>query len=186
MASSSQTLTTNIVINATTGNSFSELGNTLTQLSSMINGITSEIGAYGKEALDYYQNYELSMTEAVSVLSKGAENSSKRYKDIFDAMDVQARQWAANTIFHTDDVGNAILEAARAGWQMEDILANMPAVMRLAEAGGLDLSEALNYVVRSMSANLGVSLENIDEFIDMWAYAANSSAGSIDMFGETF
>ncbi len=186
MASSSQTLTTNIVINATTGNSFTELGNTLTYLSSMVQGITNRLGEFGKKSMDYYRDYELSMKDTVSVLTKGAKDSSKEYTEAWEVMDKQARSWAASTIFHADDVGNAMLEAARAGWQMEDIFANMPAVMRLAEAGGLDLSEALNYVVRAMSANLGVSLDNVNEFIDMWAFAANSSAGSIDMFGETF
>ena len=98
-------------------------------------------------------------------------------------LDVAATEWAATTIFHTNDVANAISEAAHAGWDFDQIMSGIPAAMQLAQAGGLDLSEAVNYIVKSTNA-AGIGFEDMGHFIDLWAFAANSSASTIGEFGD--
>ena len=75
-------------------------------------------------------------------------------------LDVAATEWAATTIFHTNDVANAISEAAHAGWDFDQIMSGIPAAMQLAQAGGLDLSEAVNYIVKSTNA-AGIGFEDM-------------------------
>lgn len=183
MASSAQTLTTNIVINAKTGNGFSQVGATLTELGSIVNGMSQQLITFGKESIDTYREYEKSMREAEVALSTQYGRGTKELANYMSQIDTAATEWAATTIFHTDDVANAIAEAAHAGWGFEEIMTGIPAAMQLAQAGSLDLSEAVNYIVKSTSA-AGVEFEDVGHFIDLWAYSANSSASTIGEFGD--
>lgn len=179
----SQNLQTNIVINARTGNGFSQVGNTLTELGSMINGVSQQLINFGKESVTVYRNYEKSMADAEVALSTTYGRGTRELRDVMSQLDVAATNWAATTIFHTNDVGNAIAEAAHAGWNLDQIMSGLPAAMQLAQAGSIDLSDAVNYIVKATSA-AGVEFDEVGHFIDLWAFAANSSATNIDEMGE--
>ena len=179
----SQNLQTNIVINARTGNGFSQVGNTLTELGSMINGVSQQLINFGKESVTVYRNYEKSMADAEVALSTTYGRGTRELRDVMSQLDVVATNWAATTIFHTNDVGNAIAEAAHAGWNLDQIMSGLPAAMQLAQAGSIDLSDAVNYIVKATSA-AGVEFDEVGHFIDLWAFAANSSATNIDEMGE--
>ena len=181
--SEAQTLTTSIVINAKTGNGFSEVGNTLTELGSLVNGLSEQIISFGRKSSDVYKNYEYSMKQAETALATKYGRGTKELTDVMSQLDEAASSWAENSIFHTNDIANAINEAAHANWDLEQILGGMPAVMDLAQAGGMDLSEAFHYVAAAM-AGLDVPYEDLGEFIDMWTFAANSSLGDAQSFGE--
>lgn len=187
MASSAQTLTTNIVINAKTGNGFSQVGATLTELGSLVNGMSQQLISFGQDSIETYREYEKSMRDAEVALSTTYGRSTKELSGVMTQLDTQATEWAASTIFHTDDVANAISEAAHAGWDYEQIMTGIPAAMQLAQAGSLDLSEAVNYIVKSTNA-MGIEFddsgENISNWIDLWTFAANSSASTIGEFGD--
>ena len=179
----SQNLQTNIVINARTGNGFSQVGNTLTELGSMINGVSQQLINFGKESINVYRNYEKSMADAEVALSTTYGRNTRELRDVMSQLDVAATEWAATTIFHTNDVGNAIAEAAHAGWNLDQIMTGLPAAMQLAQAGSIDLSEAVNYIVKATGA-AGIGFEDVGHFIDLWAFAANSSATNIDEMGQ--
>ena len=169
-----QNLTTNIVINARTGNGFSQVGNTLTELGNIVNGISQRLISFGDDSLKVYRDYEKSMASAEVALSTTYGRGTQQLSRVMSQLDASATEWAATTIFHTNDVGNAISEAAHAGWDYEQIMVGLPAAMRLAQAGGLDLSEAVNYIVKSTYA-AGVEFEDLSSFIDLWTFAANSA-----------
>lgn len=48
-----------------------------------------------------------------------------------------------------NDVANAISNAAYAGWDFNQIMTGIPAAMELAQAGSIDLSDAVDYIVKS-------------------------------------
>ena len=179
----SQNLQTNIVINARTGNGFSQVGNTLTELGSMINGVSQQLINFGKESVTVYRNYEKSLADAEVALSTKYGRDTRELRDVMTQLDAAATEWAATTIFHTNDVGNAIAEAAHAGWNLDQIMTGLPAAMQLAQAGSIDLSEAVNYIVKATGA-AGIGFEDVGHFIDLWAFAANSSATNIDEMGQ--
>ena len=178
----SQTLTTVISINAK-ANGFSEVGATLTELGTMVDGISQQLIEFGKESWETYKDYEKSMHEAEVALSTSHGRNTKELAEAMDVLNAKATEWAATTIFHTEDVANAINQAAHAGWDLDDILTGIPVAMQLAQAGSMDLSQALTYITKSMAA-FGVPFDEMDEFIDMWVYAANSSVGDVQDFGD--
>ena len=177
-----QVLETIIAINAQVGNGFSAVGTQLTQLGSLVNGTSQMLLDFGKESVEVYKDYEKSMADAEVALSTIYGRNTSELSGVMNQLDAAATEWAASTIFHTNDVGNAISDAAHAGWDLEKIMAGIPAAMELAQAGGLDLSEAVNYIVKSTNA-AGIEFEDIGNFIDHWTFAANSSATNIDELG---
>ena len=178
-----QTLQTNIVINATS-NGFGEIGNTLSVLGAQIDAVSQHLINFGKDSLNVYQDYEKNMAEARVALATIYGRDTKQLNDVMDDLDVAATQWASSTVFHTDDVSNAITEAARAGWDYNQIMTGIPVAMELAQAGSIDLSQALYYITEAAMAG-GIAFEDLGNLVDMWAYAANSSNGSIATFGDT-
>lgn len=178
-----QELTTVISINARTGNGFSQVGATLTELGTMVDGLSQDLINFGKDSIGVYRDYEKSMKDAEVALSTLYGRGTKELAGVMTQLDASATDWAATTIFHTNDVANAISEAAHAGWDYNQIMSGLPAAMQLAQAGGLDLSEAVNYIVKSTNA-AGVEFGDMADFIDLWTFAANSSASTIGEFGD--
>lgn len=175
-------ITKNIIINAAT-RGFDGVGSTLFELGSIVDDLSERIINFGKESVTVYQDYEKSMAKARVALATDLGQDTKELDDAMIQLNAAAAQWASTTIFHTDDVANAIYEAATASWSLEDILTNMPKAMELAQAGSMDLSDALYYIIKSQKA-FGVERDELGEFLDMWVYAANSSTGTVRDFGD--
>lgn len=183
MASMAQMLQTNIVINSRVGNGFANVGSTLMEMSSLVSGLSQQLIDFGKESTQVYRNYESAMRDAEVALSTTYGQGSKELAQVMANLDAAATQWAASTIFHTNDVASAISNAAHAGWNYEQIMSGLPAAMQLAQAGGIDLTTAINYVTKATTA-AGVEFGDLGNFIDLWIFAANSSASTVDEFGQ--
>lgn len=183
MASMAQMLQTNIVINSRVGNGFANVGSTLMEMSSLVSGLSQQLIDFGKESTQVYRNYESAMKDAEVALSTAYGRGSKELAQVMANLDAAATQWAASTIFHTNDVANAISNAAHAGWDYEQIMSGLPAAMELAQAGSIDLSSAVNYITKATTA-AGVEFQDLGNFIDLWIFAANSSASTVDEFGQ--
>ena len=110
-----QTLQTTILINAELGNGFSKVGATLTELGSLANSMSDKLIDFGKESVDVYRNYEKSMKDAEVALSTTYGRNTSELSGVMKNLDASATEWAATTIFHTDDVADAISNAAHAG-----------------------------------------------------------------------
>jgi TP901 family phage tail tape measure protein len=178
-----KTLNAWVVLGGKIDNSFQQLGQNLFNLGSSIDGISQRLINFGKESVKTYRSYEDSMLEAEVALSTSYGRGTKALNDVMGQLDRQASEWAATTIFHTDDVANAIAEAAHANWDLDKIIKGMPAAMKLAQAGSLDLSTGLDYIIKSVNA-AGIGFDDLGTWIDEWTYAANSSAGDVEQFGE--
>lgn len=178
-----QKLETQIVINARTGNGFSEVGNTLTELGTLVDGMSQQLISFGKDSINVYRDYEKSMKDAEVALSTTYGRNTRELSQVMGLLDASATEWAATTIFHTNDVANAISNAAHAGWDYEQIMSGIPAAIQLAQAGSLDLSQAVDYIVKSTNA-AGIEFDSTAGFIDLWTMAANSSASTIEEFGD--
>ena len=179
----SQTLQTLITINART-DGFAAVGATLTELGSLVNGMSQQLIDFGKESLDVYKTYEQNMAEAEVALSTRYGRNTQALADTMEQLNTSATEWAASTIFHTNDVAGAINQAAHAGWDLDQILTGIPAAMELAQAGGIDLTDSLYYITE-FTKSFGLPFEEIGEFVDMWVFAANSSNGNVEQFGDS-
>lgn len=177
MASKAQELLTNIIIGV------KMQANTFAEMSNMLSGLTDQIINFGKDSTEIYRDYEVSMTDAQIALATTYGKSGKDIEKVMDGLNKAAQEWAATTKFHTNDVANAIAEAAHANWDYEQIMAGMPAAIQLAYAGNLDLSEALDMIIKTSYA-AGIQFDDMTGFIDAWAFAANSSATTVDEMGD--
>ena len=178
-----KTLNAFVVIGGRVDNTFGQIGTALVSMGATIDEISTKLINFGKESIEVYRSYQDSMLDAQVALSTTYGRGSRELNDVMRTLDAQATEWAASTIFHTDDVASAIAQAAHANWDLEMILEGMPVAMRLAQAGGMDLSEALDFIIKSANG-AGIEFGNLSEFVDEWVFAANSSAGNVEEFGE--
>ncbi len=178
-----KTLNAWVVLGGKVDSSFTQLGNNLVMLGSSIDGISQKLINFGKESVNTYRNYEDSMLDAQVAMATTYGQGTRELNAVMSQLDRQASEWAATTIFHTDDVAAAIAEAAHANWDLDKILTGMPAAMRLAQAGGLDLATGLDYIIKSTNA-AKISFSDLENWVDEWTYSANSSAGTVEEFGE--
>lgn len=180
-----KTIRMGVVLFGRVDNTFGRIGNELVQLGAQVDQISQKLIDFGKESVEVYRNYEDSMLDAEGALATLYGRGTPELKRTMKELDALATETAESTIFHTNDVANAINEAAHANWNLETILSGIPAAVRLAQAGGMDLSTAMDYMITSVNAG-NVELENMSHWIDIWTFAANSSAGTVQEFGEAF
>ena len=178
-----KTLNAFVVIGGRVDNSFGRIGTALINMGSTIDEVSQKLINFGKESVEVYRGYEDSMLDAEVALSTTYGRGTKALQGVMKQLDAQATEWAASTIFHTDDVANAIAQAAHANWDLDKILDGIPAAMKLAQAGGLDLSESVDYIIKSVNG-LGLEFGDVTQFVDEWTFAANSSAGDVRSFGD--
>lgn len=178
-----KTLNAFVVIGGRVDNSFGQIGTALISMGQTIDQISQKLINFGKESVDVFRGYQDSMLDAQVALSTTYGRGTRELASVMKTLDAQATEWAASTIFHTDDVANAIAQAAHANWDLNMILTGIPNAMRLAQAGGMDLSESVDFIIKSVNG-AGLEFKDLTDFIDEWTFAANSSAGDVEQFGE--
>ncbi len=177
-------LSAKIVLGGRVDNTFTKLGNKIQALGTLVNQVGDKITSLYKDSVDVYKDYEYAMTEAESTLASTYTNAGE-LNTVMKNLETHAKNWAATTIFHTDDVANAIASAAHAGWDYEKIVEGLPAAMLAAQAGSMDLSETVDMLAK-MLASTNTEFDDATEFIDMWARAADLVATDIPELGDAF
>ena len=173
-----------IRLNGEVGAGASRIGDFLTSLGSTLDRIGGKTREFEKESVQVYRSYEDEMLAAKFALSAQADSTTELERQMA-GLESAAQKWASTSIFHTDDVSKAINEAAHAGWDYEEILEGIPNAMLIAQAGGMDLSQGLDYLVKMMNATK-TPMSDMGKVIDQWSMAANISATNIDEMGEAF
>ncbi|MGR5963508.1 phage tail tape measure protein [Bacillus cereus] len=72
-----------------------------------------------------------------------------------------------------------------AGWNVQQILKGTEPILKLSEAGNLDLARASDLVTDSMSA-LGITVDDLPRYLDVMAQTSRKSNTDIDALGEAF
>lgn len=173
-----------IRLNGEVAKGASGIGDYLTGLGQTLDQIGSKTREFEKESVGVYRNYEDEMLAARYALSAQVQSVTELDRQMA-GLEAAAQQWASTSIFHTDDVSHAINEAAHAGWTYQEILTGIPEAMLIAQAGGMDLSDGLDYLVKMMNAT-NTPMEKMGSVVDQWAMAANISATNIDELGQAF
>lgn len=182
-----KTLNAFVVIGGRVDNSFGQIGTALINMGSTVDEVSQKLLDFGKESLNVYKDYEYNMTEMETVWGTNGTfaKGSRELQSAMADMRNMAAEWARTNIFHTNDISNAMVEAAHAGWDYQQMLEGVPAAMAMAQAGGMDLSVAMNYVLKAQK-DFGWEFDDLVKRMDQWIYAANKSAGTTSEFGETF
>ena len=182
MAQSEKTLL--IRLNGEVAAGANKVSEKLSEIGSVLDRVGRYVREFEQESVDVYKSYEDEMLAAKYAMSAQVKSATELER-IMSGLDKAAQEWASTTIFHTDDVSHAINEAAHAGWSYEEILKGIPKAMLIAQAGGLDLSEGLNYLIK-MTNTTSTSFDDLGTLVDQWSKAANSSATDINEMGEAF
>lgn len=177
-------LLTNVIIGGQTTSGFNALAGRLQSLGATVDKIGSYVREFEKDSVEVYRSYEDNMLAAEFALSAQYDSASELSK-VMQGLDMYASEWAATTIFHTSDVSKAINEAAHAGWDYQKIVEGIPQAMLIAQAGSLELSTGLDYLVKMMGST-GTEFDQMGSVIDQWSKAANLSATNIGEMGEAF
>ena len=173
-----------IRLNGEVGAGAQQLGDFLTNLGNTLDRVGRYTRQFETESVNVYRSYEDEMLAAKFAMSAQVDSATELERQMA-GLDEAARKWASTTIFHTDDVSHAINEAAHAGWTYQEMLEGIPQAMLIAQAGGLDLSDGLDYLVKMMNATK-TPMSDMGKVVDQWAMAANISATNIDELGQAF
>ena len=177
-------VTKTIVLNGKVGAEYKNMVAQVLQFGEALEQLGSKAGQFLGESLDVYKDYESNMLAARFALSTQYKDASQLNK-VMEQLGESAAKWAETSIFHTSDVSEAINEAAHAGWDLEEILQGIPQAMLISQAGGMELSEGLDYLVKMINST-GSGFEDAGTIVDQWAMAANSSATNIQELGDAF
>lgn len=177
-----KTLTATIVIAGRQAASFKQLGAALSDLGNTIEPVSEKLIDFGKDSVKTYADYQDAMLDAKVALRTQYSSTSELSK-VMAQLDANARSWASSSRFTTDDVGNAISNAAHAGWDLEKILTGMPVAMRTSLAGGMDLANGLEYLIDITNASR-IGFDQLGDFADKWTFAANRSSTTVPEMGE--
>lgn len=159
------------------------LGEKWLRQGAQIDQVGRQIINLGKESVSVYRNYEDGILETRSVL-QGVYGNNELNK-VMESLEKHAQKWAASTIFHTDDVADAMATAAHAGWDYEKILAGLPSAMLAAQAGGMELTQTVDYLAKMLAAT-NTPFSESGRLIDEWARAADLVATDIPELGNAF
>ena len=152
------------------GGSLSTAGDTLLKIS-------SPIVAFSGYAIKASMDFESAMSNVKAI--SGATG------DDLDRLTEIAKEMGSKTSFSATECADALSYMALAGWDTTQMCEGLEPVLRLAEAGNLDLARASDLVTDSMSA-LGLTTEDLTHYLDICAQAQRKSNTSADQMLEAY
>lgn len=157
---------------------FKKIGQASNQVgNSLLKYVTAPIKLIGASAVKLGMEFEASMSN-VKALSGSTGEEMK-------VLEQKAREMGASTSKSAKDAADAMGYMALAGWDNKQMLAGIEPILRLSEAGNLDLARASDLVTDSMSA-MGITTKQLPHYLDVLAQTSRSSNTDIDMLGEAY
>lgn len=135
------------------------------------------VGSFLGDAVDTYKDFEKSMSNTAAI----ADASETDYKKLEDA----AREMGKATTKTAAEAADALGYMALAGWDVDDSIQALEPVLRLSEATSMDLATCSDLVTDSMSA-LGVTVDDLSDYLDIAAKANNKSNQSAQQLMEAY
>lgn len=157
------------------------VGNSLINLGYWVDRVSEKLIDFGMDSLTLFRDYQDGLLAVKGIWSQQYEDIDD-LNAVIESLDSVMRGWAATTRYTASEVITATVEAARAGWDYNEIMAGMPTVMDLAAAANMDLASATDYVVSALAVT-DTSFEDSQTLIDQWVKAANNSKTTIEQLG---
>ena len=129
-------------------------------------------------AIKVSADFEQAMSEVKAV---SANVSDESFAQITEA----AKELGRTTSKSATEAAQGLKFLALAGFTTEQQLAAIEPVLRLSEAGGIDLARASDLATDAMSA-LGIQAEKLGGFLDIVANTSTKSNSSIEQLNEAF
>lgn len=163
---------------ATTSGKLSTLSGKLTAFGSIATAtITAPIASAGGAIVKFGAEFEASMSK-VKALSRATGED-------FVKLENKAREMGKATSFTAKEAADGLGYMALAGWKTKEMLTGIEPVLRLAEAGNLDLATTSDLVTDSMST-LGLEVKDLTDYLDKVALSSSISNTEIDQMLKTY
>ena len=142
--------------------------------------ITGSIGGIFAASSKVGMEFEASMSKVQAVMGASAKE--------LEALEKSARDAGAKTTKSASEAANALEYMGLAGWSVKESQEALMPVLRLSEAGAMDLGLTSDLVTDSMSS-LGLKMSEVgqsglENYLDMVAKTSNSSNTSIQQLME--
>ena len=142
--------------------------------------ITGAIGGVFAASSKVGMEFEASMSKVQAVMGASAEE--------LKSLEKAARDAGAKTTKSASEAANALEYMGLAGWSVKESQEALMPVLRLSEAGAMDLGLTSDLVTDSMSS-LGIKMSEVgqsglENYLDMVAKTSNSSNTSIQQLME--
>ena len=144
--------------------------------------ITAPLIAMGAAAVKTFTSYDDSLKEVQATMGLVSGQSEEADRQI-QLLDETAQAMGISTRYSASDAASALNYLALAGYDADKACAALPTVLRLAQAGGLDLAYASDLATDAMAA-MGLETKELDGFVDKMAVSAQKSNTSVSQLGE--
>lgn len=140
------------------------------------------LGAIGgialfKSSMDTYTEFEQSMAN-VKALTNATDET-------FQKLQNAALEMGKKTSKSAKEAADALGYMSLAGWDAETSITALEPVLRLSEAGGLDLARTSDLVTDSMSS-LGLKVDQLPDYLDKLAQSSRKSNTAIDQMMDAY
>ena len=129
-----------------------------------------------KECIDAASGFESAMSGVQAVSGATEEEMTQ--------LNAVAKQLGADTVYTATEIAQAMEYMGLAGWNTQEIMEGIPAVVSLTAAAGEDLSRVSDIVTDSMQA-LGYGTEDTAHFCDVLANTVTNANTTVDLMGDT-
>ena len=160
----------------------STITSTVRQITRYVTLAETALIRLGTKAVKVGNEFDQSMSQVAATLD--IEQVINQQASAFARLRNQALELGKSTTFTASEASMALNELALGGLGVEKSMKALPSVLTLAKAGSMDLKDAANLVVSSISA-LNISVTDMDVLIDQMARTAQKSKVTVDQVGST-
>ena len=149
-----------------------------------IAGLTAGIIDFGKASVQTGMQFDFAMSQVYALMSRANGGMGLTNDEMLTLRD-RAREMGATTQYTASEVADAMSFMALAGWKVDEVYENIPAVLQLAAASNMDLKQASDIVTDYMGAFSNTAPTAL-ELVDLLAYAQASSNATTAQFAEAW
>ena len=154
------------------------LKGTLANLASdTIKKLASSLANIARDVIQTGEQFSASMSEVGAISGATAEELSE--------LEQTARLYGSTTKFSATEAADALKYMALAGWNSQQAISGLPAILDLAAASGMDLGRASDIVTDYITA-FGLAAEDSAKFVDIMSFAMSHSNTTTEMLGEAY
>lgn len=147
-----------------------------------IKATTVALTAFTAASIKVGSDFEAGMSQVAATMGMTQQEIQNGSRE-FEMLSASAREMGAATKFSATEAAEALNYIALAGIDADDAVKLLPKTLNLAAAGGLDLGYTTDLITDSMSA-LGLSIDEVDGFMDEMARTSQKSNTDIGQLGE--
>ncbi len=168
----------------------SKLTRTLNLQSRKLKNFGKSIGSVGTRMASLGATASLPFLASLKVFSSFSDRMLEvkaitgSNEEQFRRLEAQAKHLGSTTAFTASQAAEGMKFLGMAGYNTEQILAGIPAVLNLAQAGAVELGTAAD-IASDVGSAFGMTADEIGHLADVMAVTASSANTSIEMMGET-